>query len=133
MAEENEGFSSQWNTSLGLTHELARLRIAANSFFVVGRLSDALTYLLAVRQTASSVFSEPERKKLLGVEKEIYKNSFEKFTRTPRGFQKAGNEFFVAAARERLLYNKYNDLLNDCLQKHDLLLLERADQIGLKD
>jgi len=124
---ENEGFTASYNTSSGVVFELSRLRTLANSYFSLSKIERATQFLISMKQTASSVLDKNEIEELRKLEMRLLKIQAKKSKLNPKGFKSPSNDYMKLMDEEFILYDEYSFLLNRCLQKHGLLLIEKGD------
>lgn len=123
----------KWNMAGALSLELARLREQANKSFVNRNIASACESLMAMRQTATHVFSEQEILSLSNIEKKLLEG-ISKILKRVNGFgveeqSKEKSDSFVKLYME---YLKYNETLQKLLDKYGFLGERKADASKIK-
>ena len=130
--ETNQDFSSAWNSASAVMFEIAKLRTAANSFYVAGKHQLAINNLIAIQQTITSILNKGEYEELEKIEDEFF-DTILIIESGEDTFDSKEQEWLVAKKNLLKIYNKYNRCIMLALQNHDLLLSEKTDTTKMQE
>ena len=119
----------EWNMAGAVSMEMARLREQSNKFFIARNLNSATECLLALRLTATHVFSDDELTSLIALEKSL----LELISKTQKEVIGFGNNADLkekAQARTNLYlkFIEYNTSLTKLLDSYGFLGSRQKDR-----
>ena len=137
MTEDSEDSSQvSWNLSSSLIQELARLRYEANKHYLHQNISQALRSLIAMRLTVNQSISEEQRIEFAAMEEQAEliisicnkdETDINVFISDDEDRAKAFKVIHQSRKELMTLYKKYNDMIQDLLEKNGYLIQKVQD------
>jgi len=115
--EINERVS--WNLAEALIIQLGNLLAQSNSNYLNGRIDKAFFCLKVIRQRIIQSLKPDERKQIIELEKEFVGNGFSKVNQI--------KEYQNQKQKQMVVYEKYNTLIMDFLEKYGYLIKKQED------